>query len=248
MSPHLSRRGFLAAAGTAATGALLASCNRNTTVNPLDWAPLPTQMPSPTPREPETLGAEEGLARLMEGNHRFVESQLLRPDQGVEWRVTIAGGQKPFAVVLGCADSRVPPEILFDQGLGDLFVVRVAGNLLSETILGSLEYAAEHLHVPLFVVLGHERCGAVKAAYETLESEGEAPGHIASLVTALKPAVEAARLSDDPVNAIARENVRHVAAQLGRRSSVLDALVKKRKLRIVGGFYDLDDGAVEIIA
>lgn len=248
MNPRPSRRNFLGLAALTAAGAALAACNRNTRVNPLDWEPLPTLEPSPTPRAPETLTADEALARLLEGNHRFVEAQLVHPDQAPEHRRHLAEGQHPFAAVLGCADSRVPPEILFDQGLGDLFVARVAGNILSETLLASLEYAAAHLHVPLIVVLGHERCGACQAALATIESDGEAPGHLASLVTALKPAVEAARLSDDPVTAIARENVRRVVAALARRSTVLAGLLKKRTLRIVGGYYDLDDGAVEIIA
>src|SRR6059036_1627413 len=106
-------------------------------------------------------------------------------------REELAKSQHPFAVVLGCSDSRVPPEIVFDQGLGDLFVLRVAGNVINDESLGSIEYAVDHLAVRLIVVLGHQRCGAVKAEKDTIAAKGEAPGHIQSLVTAIKPAVEA---------------------------------------------------------
>jgi carbonic anhydrase len=251
MNARPSRRGFLGLAGAAAAGAGLAACSRNTNVNPLQWEPLPTLAPTPTMRAPEKLDGDDALARLLEGNQRFVDARLAHPDQAPERRTAVAGGQAPFAIVLGCADSRVPPEILFDQGLGDLFVVRVAGNVLSETILASLEYAAEHLGAPLALVLGHQRCGAVKAALETVDGGGAAPGHIASLVTALKPAVEAAReapAGEDELDWAVRMNVLQVTQQLPRRSALLGELMKRRRLKIAGGYYDLDTGVVEIIA
>lgn len=248
MSGHCSRRGFLGVAGVTAAGAALAACNRDTSLNPLDWAPLPTLAPSATPRPlDESLTGNEALARLLEGNQRFVEDQLSHPDQAAERREVLAGGQAPFAMVLACADSRVPPEVLFDQGLGDLFVVRVAGNILSETILASLEYAAEHLHTPLALVLGHKRCGAVKAAWETVTSGGEAPGHIGSLVTALRPALaDALPAGEDPVDWAVRQNVRLVTQTITARSPLLATRVKRRLLKVAGGYYDLDTGAVEI--
>lgn len=249
MTPRLSRRGLLGLAGVTAAGAALAACNRDTSLNPLDWQPLPTLMPSPTARPAEALTGDEALARLLEGNQRFVAAQLAHPDQAPGRRVELAGGQAPFAIVLGCADSRVPPELLFDQGLGDLFVIRVAGNILSENILASLEYAAEHLQTPLALVLGHSRCGAVKAALETLEAGAEAPGHISSLVAALTPALEdEAPLGEDPVDWAVRKNVLQVMQQIVKRSPVLAARQKRRQLKLVGGYYDLDAGVVEIIA
>lgn len=246
---RLSRRGLLGLAGITAAGAALAACNRDTSLNPLDWQPLPTQPPTPTARAAEPLSADEALARLLEGNQRYVTAQFAHPDQAPERRAELAGGQAPFAIILGCADSRVPPELLFDQGLGDLFVIRVAGNILSQNILASLEYAAEHLKVPLAVVLGHSRCGAVKAALETLAADAEAPGHIASLVAALTPALaDEAPLGEDPVDWAVRKNVLLVTQQVPLNSPLLAARRKSRQLKIVGGYYDLDTGAVEIIA
>jgi len=171
--------------------------------------------------------AEEALEELKEGNARFV------------------AGQKPEAVILGCADSRVPPEVIFDEGIGDLFVVRVAGNVSEPASLGSVEYAAEHLGVPLVVVLGHHKCGAVKA---TAEAKGKVEGNIGALVKEIQPAVAAARkhpgkegLVDDAVHA----NVELVAAQLLSESPVLTHLVHQGKVKIVTAVYDLESGGIE---
>ena len=249
MTGAVSRRGFLGLAGLTAAGAALAACNRNTTLNPVEWAPLPTLVPTPTPRPDEPLDGDAALARLLQGNQRFVEAVLAHPDQAPERRQALAAGQAPFAIVLGCADSRVPPEILFDQGLGDLFVVRVAGNLLSANILASLEYAAEHLEAPLALVLGHKRCGAVKAALETVSAGAEAPGHIASLVKALRPALaEKPPAEADPVDWAVQANIRQVTAALVRQSPLLAARQKRGQLKIAGGYYDLDSGRVEVMA
>ncbi len=148
-------------------------------------------------KEPEHADAQpkvspaEALARLKAGNQRFVASKLEHPRQTAKRRTELATSQHPFAVVLGCADSRTAPELVFDQGLGDVFVVRVAGNVLNDETLGSIEYAVDHLGAQLIVVLGHERCGAIEAARETIAAKEEAPGHIQSLVKAIAPAVEA---------------------------------------------------------
>lgn len=253
MSTNPTRRQFLSLAGTAlgltALGAATAACNRNTSLNPLEWKPLPTLAPTPTPRPQADLSASDALTRLLEGNRRFVESGLVHPNQSEARRVLVAGRQVPFASILCCADSRVPPEILFDQGLGDLFVLRVAGNVLNSNLLASLEYAAEHLHTPLVLVLGHKRCGAVKAALEALATQAEAPGYIQSLVNALRPPVQAVLPATDEaaLDRAIRLNVTHVLRQATDRSHLLARLVEERKLQLVGGYYDLDTGVVELI-
>jgi carbonic anhydrase len=136
-----------------------------------------------------TLTADSVLAELKAGNEHHVRHQYQHPHETATRQRELTNGQHPHAQILGCSDSRVPPEIIFDQGLGDLFVVRVAGNVATDTELGSLEYGAEHLHIPLIVVLGHESCGAVTAAVQG----GEVEGHITALLSLLKPAVEKSR-------------------------------------------------------
>src|SRR5262249_25887632 len=149
----------------------------------------------------------------------------------------VATGQQPFAMVLACADSRVPPEHIFDQGLGDLFVCRVAGNIAEPGMLGSFEYAAEHFHTPLLVVVGHQRCGAVAATVELAAKGGKAPGNIQRLVAAIKPAVAATKrgsLSDDQyVEAVVETNARLMALAARRHSSILNHAVQEKKLQIV---------------
>ena len=132
---------------------------------------------------------KEALERLMKGNERFVKGRAIQPNGSPEHRRELLAGQEPFAVVLGCSDSRVPPEIIFDCGLGEIFVIRVAGNILDDVVIGSIEYAVEHLGTRLVLVLGHESCGAVGASLEG----GEAGGHIDSIVNAIVPAVESVR-------------------------------------------------------
>ncbi len=188
--------------------------------------------------------ADDALGLLAQGNQRYVAGQVTHPDQAMARRAEVAGSQAPFAVVLGCADSRVAPEIVFDQGLGDLFVIRVAGNVLDNTGLGSIEYAVEHLHSSLIVVLGHERCGAVTAAVKG----GEAPGHIHSIVQAIEPAVEACQgQPGDPVENAVRANVSRVVTQLRHAGPLLAELVEAGKVKVVGARYDLDTGVVEFL-
>lgn len=189
--------------------------------------------------------APEALQELKQGNERFVKGKAAHHNQSLERVKEVVAGQKPEAVILGCADSRVPPEVIFDEGIGDLFVVRVAGNISEPATTGSIEYAAEHLGVPLVVVLGHHRCGAIKA---TAEAHGPAEGNIGEIVKELQPAVAAARakpgkegLVDDAVHA----NVALVAAQLLSESPVLRHLVHEGKVKIVTAVYDLETGKVE---
>src|SRR5262249_18415277 len=143
----------------------------------------------PLARRTGAAAAEEPLARLVAGNKRFVAAKLTHPNQGGSRRTALAKGQQPFASIMGCADSRVPPEVVFDQGLRDLFVVRVAGNVADDTAIGSLEYAATVLAVPLILVLGHSHCGAVAAALKAAPGADLSPG-IKSLVDAIQPAIQ----------------------------------------------------------
>ena len=185
------------------------------------------------------MTGKEALERLIAGNKRYVAGTPEHPNQSPERRKEVGSGQTPFACILGCADSRVPPEIIFDQGLGDLFVLRVAGNVANEMILGSLEYAVEHLGAQLIVVLGHKRCGAVAAAV----SGGEAPGHIGKLVQAIQPAVDRSKsMQGDAVENAVRENIQLTAQKLQSDSSILKARVDADTLDIIGAFYDLDTG------
>lgn len=190
------------------------------------------------------ITADAALTRLMDGNTRFVAGQSTHPDQTKQHRTALAKSQAPFAVILSCSDSRVPPELVFDAGLGSLFVVRVAGNITDDAILGSIEYAVEHLGAPLVMVLGHERCGAVTAATQS----GELEAHITSLVHAIKPAVDAAKgQPGDPVDNAIAANVRMVVKQLSASREILGKHVDEHKLTIIGAQYDLDTGAVELV-
>lgn len=192
--------------------------------------------------KPANVAPADALARLKAGNQRFIAGKLQHPHQDPKRRAELATGQRPFAIVLGCADSRTSPEVLFDQGLGDLFVVRVAGNVLDDHVLGSIEYAVDHFGAQLIVVLGHKRCGAVQAAKETLDSKAEAPAHINSLVTAIQPAVEATRGAD--VEATVNANVENVVQSLRSSEPVLKKEVEAGAFTVVGAYYDLDTGAV----
>jgi len=181
------------------------------------------------------------LSELKAGNERHVKGQYKHPDETIARRQELAKGQSPHAVVLTCADSRVPPEIVFDQGLGDLFVIRVAGNVAPDAEIASIEYAVEHLHTPLVIVMGHQSCGAVGAAI----AGGGAPGHLPTLIDAIKPAVDEARKEKGDLSANAvRINVEHVVQQLRTSQPVLAHEVAEGKLRIVGAVYALDTGRV----
>jgi carbonic anhydrase len=162
----------------------------------------------------------------------------------VRRRAELATTQHPYAIIVSCSDSRVGPEIVFDQGIGDIFVVRTAGHVLDDPGLGSIEYAVEHLGTHLIVVLGHERCGAVTAA----ASGGEAPGHIASIVRKIQPAVaEVKGQPGDLVENAMRANVRHVVHELKESHPILSEFVHEGKLKVVGARFDLDTGAVELV-
>lgn len=188
------------------------------------------------------MSADQALQKLKEGNKRFVSGKTIHPNQSSERRADVLKGQHPFAVVLGCADSRVPPEILFDQGIGDLFILRVAGNIADDALLASMEYAVDHLEVPLLLVLGHQKCGAVQAALQG----GEAHGHLGCLMEALRPAVEIGRSRPgDPVENTVMANVERVVRELRSSEPILAKAVKKGGLKILGAHYSLENGQVE---
>jgi carbonic anhydrase len=191
----------------------------------------------------ETMpSADAVLAELKAGNAHHAAKKYQHPHQTAARQRMLASGQSPHCAILTCADSRVAPEIVFDEGLGDIFDVRVAGNVAGDDETASLEYAAEHLHVPLVVVMGHTHCGAVSAALEG----GTPPGKLPNLRAALRPAVEqSAHEPGDRLDNAVRDNVVHVVGQLRAAKPVLSELVATGKLRIVGAVYSLDTGKVE---
>lgn len=191
---------------------------------------------------------DASLQKIMDGNKRYVEGKLASKDLGDNKRKELTKGQKPFAIVVTCSDSRVPPELLFDQGLGDIFVVRVAGNIVDPIALGSIEYGAEHLNSPLLFILGHSKCGAVKA---TLEAKGEPEGNIGAIVKKITPAAKAAKkrggTEDQILETAIQENVKNVYKDVMNKSKIIPELVHEGKLKIVAGEYNIATGKVDMI-
>jgi carbonic anhydrase len=186
--------------------------------------------------------AEVVLRELKAGNDHHVTKRYQHPHQSAARQRELVAGQAPHAIVLSCADSRVTPEIILDQGLGDLFDIRVAGNVASDTELASIEYAASHLHTPVVVIMGHQKCGAVTAAAES----GEAAGHLPSLLGLIRPAIERARSRPgDLIDNAVHINVENVVRQIRTSTPVLAPLVDRGALRVVGAVYSLDTGKVE---
>ena len=190
------------------------------------------------------MDIEAALQKLVDGNGRFANGKAIHPNQTQERLVEVSGGQKPFAVIVGCSDSRIPPEIIFDQGLGDLFVIRVAGNVVDDVALGSIEYAVSHLGTQLVVVLGHGKCGAVSATVQG----GEIHGHIGSIVKAIIPAVEKAKgQTGDLIDNVIKANAALVAGKIISTGPVLSNLVNDNKIKIVSAYYNIESGVVDII-
>jgi len=193
---------------------------------------------------------DDAVSRLLAGNKRFVDGHLDHPRRDDKQRAEQAEGQTPFAIILGCADSRVPPEIIFDEGLGDLFSVRVAGNTSpADVVLGSIEYGAAVLNCKLVVVLGHGECGAVKAAIDQVTKSKSVPGHIGGVVDPIVPAVKAVQTTpaDQLLDAAIKENVRRTVSQLQSSQPVLAPLVQSGQLKVVGAEYELHSGQVELV-
>lgn len=233
-SNNSSRREFLQIAGLTTGVGALALPATGSRVEAEEKAGTPAEM----------------LKKLIAGNKRFVEGNLLHPGRSPKDFAPLAEGQKPFAAIISCADSRVPPEVVFDQGVGDLFIVRVAGNIVNGAgplVKGSIEFAVAELGVRLILVLAHTQCGAVKAAIEHFEAKDALPGSIGDLIRPIGPAVVAAKgLGGDKLANVTRINVLEGVKRLQALDPILAPLVKEDKLKIVGGVYDLKSGAVEL--
>jgi carbonic anhydrase len=228
-----SRRNFLRLLG-GATGSLVLAAGADR---------LPAAGEAPKPQN--VLSPDEAWARLKKGNRRYVDGVMMRHDFAAE-RGALAGGQNPYAGILSCADSRVAPEFAFDSGRGDLFVVRVAGNIADREGIASFEYAVKFLGTPLLVVLGHDKCGAVDAAIKVVKDGAELPGHLPGLIDHIAPAVKSALLEpgDLLANAI-HDNVLLTMEKLLAASSILRDAVNGGQLKLVGGVYKLATGRVE---
>ncbi|MEU4803872.1 carbonic anhydrase [Actinosynnema sp. NPDC023587] len=200
---------------------------------------------------PASAGAgrhgEESWHRLVAGNRRFVDGGQTHPHESLRWRESLVRGQRPFACVVGCADSRVPPELVFDEGFGALFTIRAAGQVLDSSVLGSVEYAVEHLGVPLVVVLGHAGCGAVSAAIDVVHGRAAVSGDISCLVRAIEPAVLSTPPDRDDREFLARcvdSQARRTAALVVERSVTTRTAVRHHGLLVVAASYRLDTGEV----
>lgn len=198
---------------------------------------------------PQYADPASAYERLLEGNARFVEGNLEHPNQDAARRAALAGGQAPFASLLGCSDSRVAAEMIFDVGLGEMFIVRTAGQVTGNVSMGSLEYGVEALGTPLLVVLGHDSCGAVRATIDAVES-GETPeGFIGDIVSGLYPSiVRARRAGDTSVEGAVTRNTVDTVLSLAQRSQILRRAIDEGRLEIVGLTYDLSDGRVQEVA
>lgn len=203
--------------------------------------------PAPTRNGKTTLGPDQALQLLKDGNAAFLRGELLNPDTSPQRRLELARYQAPFVAYVSCSDSRVPPELLFGRGLGELFIVRNAGNTVDTVAKGSIEFAVAVLGVPLIVVMGHEACGAVKAAMDVVAKNARFPGAIGTMIEPIIPAVlEARGAAGDPTEMAIRQNVRRTVRALREDS---DPLLMKpladRKLKIVGAYYELGTGRVD---
>ncbi|BAN47788.1 carbonic anhydrase [Metapseudomonas resinovorans] len=233
-----ARRDFLRLAGVTVATAVTASL-------------LPTHALAASPAEPpkpeNQLSPQAAFDRLMAGNRRYIEGVARRHDFLAE-REALVSAQNPFVAVLSCADSRIAPEYAFDTGRGDLFAVRVAGNLVNDDGLGSLEYGVAVLGIPLLMVLGHEGCGAVEAGVKAVRDKASFPGHIQRLADAIAPAVKATLdKPGDPLDNAIRQNVLDNMRLVKERSEILRTAIDEGRLKLVGGLYRLADGKVELL-
>jgi carbonic anhydrase len=234
---HPSRRDFLQRMAVATGVAGLTALTRSSNL----VAARPPVRPKP----------EAVLNKLLEGNQRFVAGRLLHPRRAPKDFAALAAGQAPLAIIVACADSRVAPELVFDQGIGDLFVVRIAGNVVSgagPTVKGSIEYAVAELGVRLIVVLGHSACGACKAAIQHIESNDSLPGAIGALIDPIRPIVKmVAHQPGDKLTNVINANVKEGVRRLRRLDPILSPLVRSAELMVTGGSYQLSTGKVELL-
>ena len=230
MMSHLSRRGFLGCLCCAGAAGIV----------------LPGHPAWAAAGAKTTMTPDQALAALKEGNDKFITDAPYRQVNDRDRRLEIARGQTPFSVLVSCSDSRVPPELLFGRGLGELFIVRIAGNTVDTTALGSIEYGVVELGVTLVVVLGHEKCGAVDAAVKVVKENATFPGAIGQMIEPIVPAVLRAQAQPGDLldNAI-RENVRRTVNRLRTSEALLQEPLRSGKLKIVGARYDLDNGDVD---
>jgi len=237
----VTRREFVERSGLAAAGLFLSA--RSGGGNP-------ARADSTDKRRP-TRNPDDVLRKLIAGNNRFIKGEPKNPRRKPVDFAKLVEGQNPVAVIVGCSDSRVPPELLFDQGIGDLFVVRVAGNVISGAgaiVKGSIEYAVAELGVPLIMVLGHAGCGAVKSALKHIDAADALPGAIDELVRAIKPAVAATKgKAGDPLENAIKANVKLGVDRLKSLKPILAGPVREEKVKVVGGVYDLRTGRVTVI-
>jgi carbonic anhydrase len=191
----------------------------------------------------------QALERLKSGNQRFAEGKVRHAHEAADWRKHLVGGQQPFATVIGCSDSRVPIELVFDQGFGDLFVIRLAGNVIDADVMGSIQYAIHHLKTPLVAIVGHEACGAVTAAVEALEGKAQEPRYISALLKHIEPGLKDldAKLEGTArISAAVELNVRWSLKQLAELPETKAAVTDKRIL-LVGAVYDLKNGRIRFL-
>jgi carbonic anhydrase len=231
LAARLSRRLFLKLSLSTAAASLIVACSSET---------------APPDRGARPGNADEALARLLDGNQRFVAGEGIAPHPSQADLAELAEGQSPWAIVWGCIDSRVPPEVVFDQGLGDLFVIRTAGQVADAAGTGSVEFGVLEFDVPLIVVLGHETCGAITATIEAVDGRLEPEGDLAYLVEAILPAVEAAGETGDRVDKAVKANVAQQVAAL-KADPLLAPRIADGRLRVVGAQENLHDGVVEVI-
>ncbi len=229
----LGRRSFFATVASAATLACVAPAMAQPAAAPAHTA----------------LSADQALAALMDGNARFLAGQVPPGAPDPARRAMLAAGQAPYAAVLGCADSRAAPELLFHAGLGEIFVVRNAGNMADTAAIGSLEYAVAVLGVKLVMVLGHERCGAASAAVSLARDDAALPGHLRDMLLPMLPAALAAlRAGGDLVDGTVKANIRRVAARVVQQSPVIGPAVAAGQVKVVGAYYDLEEERVRLLA
>ncbi len=239
----VGRRHFLKIAGltTLSIGSLTA-CNEIITNR--SEIIIPETNPNPNP-----VSANEAQRRLVEGNRRFINQSRRYPNQSKRRLQSVSKTQYPFAAILGCADSRVPPELIFDQGLGDLFVVRVAGNIASDATIGSLEFAAASLGTQLIVVLGHKGCGAVSAAMKNEANYGR----VDSIIDSIKPSLSQNQENPQNTNDLNNNdnavinNIQYQAEKLRSNSQIITRLISDDRLKIIGAFYDINNGKVRFL-
>jgi len=234
--PKVSRRQLVSTAAFTVGGFVLGFATNNFLLSNVPPAP-----------EPAVTTPEDALDTLMAGNQRYMQGSPIHPNQSAERQAQVAQGQHPWAAILGCIDSRVPPELIFDQGLGDMFVARTAGQVIDNVVLGSLEFAVEE-GVKLLMVLGHQSCGAVKATISTIQNGGHPEGQIATLVQAITPAVlQAESQPGDLLDNSVKANVALEVGYLESSSTIISDAVDEGAIKLVGAIYDLKNGAVNLL-